>query len=152
MITYEIPRPCYRCLCRVCGQAGCPHWNYRYKKRCNDCWYNHKFRPILDCENFYFKMFKRYRIRRVYSRPKVRYVDKTNSDDLRVILTEILELLQSGSPSSPVTDVNCIRQNCLCLNCDYFSRCKIRCDLCRKYKGENPVIMCGLKLQLERRR
>lgn len=147
MITYEIPRPCYRCLCRVCGQAGCPHWNYRYKKRCTDCWYSHDFRPILDCENFYFKMFKRYRIRRVYSRPKVRYVDRTNSDDIRVMLTEILDLLKSGSPSSPVTDINCIRNKCLCLNCAYYSRCDIRCKQCSKYKGEYPVRMCGVKLQ-----
>ena len=150
MITYEIPRPCYRCLCRVCGQAGCPHWNYRYKKRCNDCWYNHDYRPILDCENFYFKFFKRYRIRRAYSRPKIRYVDKTNSDDIRVMLTEILELLRSGSPSSPITDVNCIRNKCLCLSCPYYSRCKVRCTQCREYKGEHPVRMCGLKLQRDR--
>lgn len=96
-------------------------------------------------------MFKRYRIRRVLARPKVRYVDRTNADDIRVMLTEILELLKSGSPSSPVTDVNCIKNDCLCLKCDYFSRCKVRCDLCRKYKGENPVKMCGLKLQRDRR-
>ena len=147
MITYEIPRPCYRCLCRVCGQAGCPHWNYRYKKRCNDCWYSHKFRPILDCENFYFKMFKRYRIRRVLARPAVRYIDRTNSDDIRVMLTEILELLKSGSESSPLTDVNCIRNNCLCLKCAYYSRCELRCKLCKNFKGEFPVRTCGVKLQ-----
>ena len=150
MITYEIPRLCYRCLCRVCGQAGCPHWNYRYKKRCNDCRYSHKFKPILDCENFYFKMFKRYRIRRVLARPSVRYVDRTNADDIRVMLTEILELLKSGSPSSPATDINCIRNNCLCLSCAYYSRCDIRCKLCKKFKGEHPVRMCGVKLQRDR--
>ncbi|MCM1165877.1 MAG: hypothetical protein NC299_09740 [Lachnospiraceae bacterium] len=147
MITYEIPRPCYRCLCRVCGQAGCPHWNGRYRKRCNDCWYSHDFRPILDCENFYFKFFKRYRIRRVYRRPKVRYVDKTNADDIRVMLTEILELLRSGSSSSPMNDPNCIRHDCLCLRCAYFSMCKERCAFCTEYKGQHPVKMCGLKLQ-----
>ena len=150
MITYYIPRPCYRCLCRVSGQAGCPHWNYRYKKRCNDCFYNHEYRPILDCENFYFKMFKRYRIRRKLARPAIRYVDKTNADDIRVMLTEILELLQSGSPGSPITDVNCIRNNCLCLKCAYYPRCDDRCKLCKKYKGEHPVSMCGRKLQLDR--
>ncbi|GEM_PF-6221251 len=151
MITYEIPRPCYRCLCRVCGQAGCPHWNNLYRKRCNDCWYNHKYRPILDCENFYFKFFKRYRIRRICSRPKVRYVDKTNADDIRVMLKEILELLHSGSPSSPTTDVNCIKNNCLCLKCDYFARCDIRCKLCTEYKGESPVRMCGVKYMRDRK-
>lgn len=150
MITYEIPRPCYRCLCRVCGQAGCPHWSNLYRKRCQDCWYTHNFSPILDCENFYFKFFPKYKIRRVFSRPKVRYVDKTNADDLRVMLTEILELLRSGSEASPVTDVNCVRQNCLCLSCDYYSRCDFRCDLCRDFRGQNPVRICGVKLQRDR--
>lgn len=150
MITYEIPRPCYRCLCRVCGQAGCPHWNNVYRKRCQDCWFSHNFRPILDCENFYFKFFHKYKIKRVFSRPKVRYVDKTNADDLRVMLTEILGLLRSGAPTSPTTDVNCVRQNCLCLKCSHFERCDVRCNLCLDYRGQNPVIMCGLKLQRDR--
>ena len=151
MITYEIPRPCYRCLCRVCGQAGCPHWNNIYRKRCQDCWFSHNFRPILDCENFYFKFFHKYKIKRVFSRPKVRYVDKTNADDLRVMLTEILGLLRSGAPTSPTTDVNCVRQNCLCLKCSYFERCDIRCELCRDYRGQNPISMCGLKLQRDKK-
>lgn len=150
MITHEIPSICYHCLCRVCGQAGCPHRGYR-RKRCNECWFSHDFKPILDCDNFYFKFFKRYKIRRIYSRPAVIYVDKTNSDDIRVMLTEILELLRSGSPSSPLTDINCIRQKCLCLKCGYYSTCKIRCELCVKYKGEHPVKLCGVKLQRDNR-
>lgn len=146
MITYEIPRPCYRCLCRVCGQVGCPHRDYKYK-RCQVCWSMHDFRPILDCQNFYFKFFHKYRIRRIYKVPKVRYVDKTNADDIRVMLTEILSLLQSGSKTSPTTDVNCIRNECLCLSCSYFASCKERCDLCGDYKGQFPVSMCGKKTQ-----
>ena len=144
MITYEIPRQCYRCLCRVCGQIGCPHRDYKYK-RCQICWYTHEFRPILDCMNFYFKFFHKYRIRRIYKIPKVRYVDKTNSDDIRVMLTEILSLLHSESESSPTTDVNCIRHQCLCLSCSYFSSCADRCVMCKDYKGQFPVRMCGLK-------
>lgn len=92
-------------------------------------------------------MFKRYRIRRKLARPAVRYVDRTNADDIRLMLTEVLALLKSGSPDSPTTDINCIRNNCLCLNCAYYSRCDIRCKLCNKYKGEYPVRMCGVKLQ-----
>lgn len=150
MITYEIPQKCYRCLCRVCGQSGCPHRSNKYK-RCAVCWFSHDFRPILDCENFYFKMFKRYKIRRIYSRPKVRYVDKTNADDIRVMLTEILSLLRSGSENLPTTDINCIRQNCLCLSCLYFSKCTECCQLCTKYRGQHPVRLCGLKLQLDKK-
>ncbi len=143
MITYEIPRPCYRCLCRACGQVGCPHRNYRYK-RCYLCTIKHDFRPILDCENFYFeKTSHRYKIRRVAIKPKIRYVDKTNADDIRIMLTEILKLLHS--PNSPTTDVNCVKHGCLCLHCDYFPNCKIKCDLCKHYKGENPIKMCGVK-------
>lgn len=147
MITKEIPRSCYRCLCRVCGQAGCPHWNYRYRKRCQDCWFSHKFKPILDCENFYFKFFHKYKIKRVFSRPKIRYVDKTNADDLRVMLTEIRELLLSGYPKAPLSDVNCVRHNCLCLTCSYNTDCDIRCDRCSDFRGQNPVRLCGVKLQ-----
>lgn len=80
----------------------------------------------------------------------MRYVDKTNVDDIRVMLTEILSLLESGSRTSPVTDVNCIRQDCLCLRCSYFSTCNFRCDLCRDYRGQNPVKLCGLKLQRDK--
>ena len=149
MITYEIPRQCYRCLCRACGQIGCPHRDYKYK-RCQVCWSDHSFRPILDCENFYFKFFHKYRIRRIYKIPKVRYVDKTNSDDIRVMLTEILSLLQNGSKTSPTTDVNCIRQECLCLSCEYFASCKDRCDMCKNYKGQYPVRLCAKKLDLDR--
>ena len=149
MITHEIPRPCYRCLCRACGQSGCPHRNYKYK-RCQVCWAMHCFRPILDCENFYFKFFHRYKIVRIRKIPKVRYVDKTNSDDIRVMLTEILSLLQSGSTASPLTDVNCIRQECLCLSCSYFPGCNDRCDICGDYKGQYLVFFCGSKLQRDR--
>lgn len=149
MITHEIPRECYRCLCRACGQIGCPHRDYKYK-RCLVCWSTHKLRPILDCENFYFKFFHKYKIRRICKIPVVRYVDKTNADDIRVMLTEILELLRSGSSGSPMTDVNCIRHNCLCLNCAYYSSCDMRCSFCRNFKGENPVKLCGRKLQLDR--
>ena len=145
MITFEIPRHCYRCLCRVCGQAGCPHWNGRYKKRCNDCWLSHSFKPILDCENFYFKFFKKYHIRRIFSKPKIRYVDKTNADDIRVMLSEIISLLKSGSSRSPLTDVNCIRHDCLCLRCSYFENCDIKCEYC-SYFGENPLRMCAIKV------
>ena len=150
MITYEIPRPCYRCLCRVCGQVGCPHWSYIFRKRCNDCWFHHDFRPILDCENFYFKFFHKYKIRRVFTRPEVIYVDKTNADDLRVMLTEILTILRSGSLTSPVSDVNCIRHKCLCLSCNYHEHCSDRCDNCRDYRGQHPVKMCGLKMQRDK--
>ena len=150
MISHEIPRECYRCLCRACGHAGCPHRDYIYK-RCENCWYSHKFRPILDCENFYFKMFKRYKVRRVRSKPIIRYVDKTNADDIRVMLTEILTLLRSGSESSPVTDVNCVKHNCLCLSCNYFPNCKERCKICRSYRGQHPVKMCALKLQRDKK-
>ncbi len=143
MITYEIPRACYRCLCRACGEVGCPHRDYRYK-RCYLCWRDHNYRPILDCENFYFKKIShRYKIRRIASNPKIRYIDKTNSDDIRIMLTEILMLLHNGN--NPITDVNCIKNDCLCLHCDYFARCKISCDLCKSYKGEHPIKMCALK-------
>lgn len=145
MITCYINPECRYCICRLCGQASCPH-RTRNIKRCNLCWRNHDYRPILDCKNFYFKGYPKYKIVRVLKSPQVRYVDKTNADDIRVMLTEILELLRSGSSNSPITDVNCVRHNCLCLNCRYFSDCDKRCNLCTNYRGEHPVKLCAHKL------
>lgn len=149
MITGYIPRDCQYCICRICGQSACPHRS-RPIKRCNLCWRDHVFRPIHDCRNFYFKWYHRYRVVRRYRSPEVRYVDKTNADDIRVMLTEILELLRSGSVDSPVTDVNCVRYNCLCLSCRYFSDCDKRCNLCINYRGEHPIFMCATKLLRDR--
>lgn len=59
---------------------------------------------------------------------------------------------QSGSKTSPLTDINCVRQNCLCLSCDYFSSCKEHCKLCTAYRGQYPVRLCGKKLQLDRKK
>lgn len=143
MITTYIPPECYRCICRVCGQLGCPH-RTRNVKRCAICWERHKLSPILDCKNFYRREFPRFRIVRKYKIPEIRYVDKTNADDIRVMLAEILRLLKSAD--SPVTDVNCLRHDCLCLKCSWFISCQDRCKLCTKYRGEHPVKLCAIKL------
>lgn len=144
MIDYEIKHICYKCICRVCGQAACPHRNDRYK-RCFHCWSTLNYAPILDCKNFYFRFFPRYRIKRVYSTPKIRYVDKTNADDIRVMLTEILTLLKSPQVQA---DINCIRNKCLCLDCPGWDRCDDKCNMCRNYKGEHPVKLCARRLML----
>lgn len=149
MLTHEINPICYRCICRVCGQTGCPHRTNQYK-RCMSCWENARYRPILDCQNFYLKCFPKYRVKRVLTRPKIRYVDKTNEDDIRVMLTEILRILRPESASA-AADVNCVRNNCICLSCPLADRCKDRCDLCKDYKGQIPVRMCGKRLQYERK-
>lgn len=145
MITGYIPPECYKCICRVCGQFVCPHRSFK-KKRCLLCWETHQLRPILDCKNFYRKEFPKFRVVRRYRSPSIRYVDKTNSDDIRVMLSEILQLLRSGSADSPLTDINCIKQRCICVNCAYFSSCDSRCKLCRSFRGEHPVSLCAVKL------
>lgn len=147
MIKFDIAPECYKCICRVCGQLGCPH-RTRKVKRCMLCLERNKRSPILDCMNFYRKEFPRFRVKRVYKIPDIRYVDKTNADDIRVMLSEILELLRSGE--SPRQDVNCIKNDCLCLHCSFFSSCKERCALCRDFKGQRPIKMCALKMQRER--
>lgn len=143
MITSYIPPECYKCICRVCGQLGCPH-RFGTVKRCVRCWEAAHYSPILDCKNFYRKEYPRFRILRRYRSPLIRYVDKTNADDIRVMLTEILHLLRSGSPQ--MTDVNCIKYDCLCLKCHYFADCQDKCKLCIKYKGQHPVKMCAVKV------
>lgn len=148
MLTAEITHACYKCICRVCGQAGCPHRTNRYK-RCVRCWEQHKCSPILDCKNFYLKYYPKYRIKRVYSKPKVRYVDKVNADDVRVMLAEILRILRPESATA-TADVNCIRHNCICLTCPIADRCNERCLLCKDYKGQRPVWLCGRRVQVER--
>lgn len=140
MITYSIEPICYKCICRVCGQLGCPHRRGEYK-RCFLCMIRHDYSPILDCKNFYRREYPKFRVYRVYRSPKIRYVDKTNSDDIRIMLTEILSLLKDGR--SPSTDINCIRQRCLCLECPLFSSCSERCKLCEDFKGHHPVKMCA---------
>ena len=140
MITYSIEPICYKCICRVCGQLGCPHRRGEYK-RCFLCMIRHDYSPILDCKNFYRREYPRFRVRRIYKKPSVRYVDKTNADDIRVMLTEILSLLGSGS--APEADVNCIRHSCLCLSCPLSSKCSERCKLCNEYKGQHPVKLCA---------
>lgn len=148
MLTHEINHACYKCICRVCGQAGCPHRNGKYK-RCVGCWQAHKFRPILDCANFYMALRPKYTIRRVHSKPKVRYVDKTNADDVRVMLTEILRILRPDSATA-TADINCTRNKCICLTCPIGDRCKDRCCFCTKYKGQHPVRLCGRRRLIER--
>lgn len=144
MITGYIPRECQYCICRLCGQAACPH-RPRPIKRCNLCWSAHELRPIHDCRNFYFKWYHRYTVVRRYKSPRIRYVDKTNADDLRVMLTEILQLLRTGDQIVR-SDVNCVRHNCLCIRCDYFSSCSDRCKLCINFRGEHPISMCAVKV------
>lgn len=141
MLTHGVNRECYRCICRVCGQAGCPHRGYQYRRCYGVCVLGGKFRPILDCANFYLRQFPKYRIKRVYKSPQIRYVDKTNADDIRVMLTEILQALK---PNGITTDVNCVRHDCLCLKCPLAAtKCDVHCKLCQDYKGQHPVKMCG---------
>lgn len=151
MISHGINNNCYRCLCRVCGAAECPHKLIGYPNRCSArCWFRKSGfdpHPILDCDFFYFKVFHKYRIRRIYKIPEVRYVDKTNADDIRVMLTDILNLLKS---SAAPADVNCVRHQCICLNCPVSDYCDDRCNFCKSYKGEYPVKLCGRRLQLLR--
>lgn len=141
MLTHGVNHECYKCICRVCGQASCPHRGGEYK-RCFSICYVKPFvkRPILDCANFYLQYFPKYRIKRVYKSPQIRYVDKTNADDIRVMLTEILQALK---PNGITADVNCVRHDCLCLKCPLADRCNVRCRLCKNYKGQHPVKMCG---------
>ena len=146
MLVHEINHECYKCICRVCGQAGCPHRTGWYK-RCVRCWENHKCSPILDCKNFYLKYFPKYRIKRIYKRPKIRYVDKTNADDVRIMLTEILRILRPESAVSH-SDINCVKNECICLSCPLSHACADRCGNCREYKGQYPVRMCGKRLQI----
>lgn len=102
MITYFIPHICYKCLCRVCGQRGCPH-RFRQEKRCVSCWRSHEYRPILDCTNFYFRHFHKYKVRRVHKAPKIRYIEKFSDGDVAQLLGEILRLL--NSPIAPTEDI-----------------------------------------------
>lgn len=158
MYTFNYPRECLTCLCHVCGQAGCPHWNGSYKKRCNDCFFSHTYKPITICNNFYFKFYPKYRIKRVYRSPVVRYVDKTNADDVRIMLTEILKILRSskkheqpGADERSNFDVNCLKYRCLCLSCRlYPDTCNEHCKLCRDYPGQHPIKLCGKKMLFEK--
>ena len=149
MIGHGITRECYKCLCRVCGAAECPHKLIGYPNRCSArCWFQRNGfepHPILDCDFFYFKICHKFRIRRIYKIPEVRYVDQTNADDIRVMLAEVLQLLKSGSAPA---DVNCVRNNCLCLQCPVSDQCQDRCKYCRSYRGERPVKLCGRRLQV----
>lgn len=151
MIGHGVNPECYRCLCRVCGAAACPHKLYGYNNRCAArCWIRFggfKAHPILDCDFFYFKFCHKYRIRRVYKQPEIRYVDKTNADDIRVMLTEILGLLRAEERY----DINCVRHECLCLSCPIRDRCSDRCLMCVDYKGQHPVKLCGKRKMVELR-
>ncbi len=142
MIGHGVNKYCYRCLCRVCGGVGCPHKAIGYANRCIARCFAKGFnpRPILDCDFFYFCCAHKYRIKRVYKSPQIRYVDKTNADDIRVMLTEILQVLK---PNGIAADVNCVRGDCLCLKCPMIDKCDKRCKLCKDYKGQHPVKMCG---------
>ncbi len=144
MITHYIPHICYKCLCRVCGQLGCPH-RPRHDKRCWACWRSHDFKPILDCNNFYFRQIKRFRYTRTHKKPEIRYIEKFSDGDIAQLLGEILRLL--NSPIAPADDINCIKSNCLCLDCPAVSICKDRCNLCREWKGESPVKLCALRVK-----
>lgn len=145
MITHYIPHICYKCLCRVCGQLGCPH-RPRQEKRCWSCWRSHDFKPILDCSNFYFRQVKKFRYKRiVHKKAQVRYIEKFSDGDIAQLLCEILRLLHS--PVVPSEDINCIKSGCLCLDCPASSICKHRCELCRNWKGENPVRLCGVRTE-----
>lgn len=146
MLSHGINKECYKCLCRVCGQAACPHRGYRYKRCFGVCVYYKEFRPILDCDNFYLYHFPKYRIKRVFKSPKIRYIDKTNADDIRVMLSEILSLLKPKSAAA-IADVNCLRNECICLTCPLSHTCKERCDICIKYKGQHPVKLCAKQVQ-----
>lgn len=152
MISYGVNPACYKCLCRVCGAAACPHKLYGYPSRCDarcwNCFGGYRAHPILDCDFFYFKMFPKYRIKRIYRKPKIRYVDKTNADDIRIMLTEILRLISADERAR--SDINCVRNKCLCLSCPIFSSCSDRCSLCHDYPGQRPVKLCGKRLQIER--
>ena len=150
MIGHSINHDCYKCLCRVCGAVGCPHKAHGYPSRCAarcwTCFGDNKPHPILDCDFFYFKQLHKFRIRRIYRIPEIRYVDKTNADDIRVMLTEILRILNAdGADAAP--DVNCVRNNCICLSCPVKDRCSDRCSRCRDYKGQYPVKLCARRLQ-----
>lgn len=144
MITYFIPHICYKCLCRVCGQRGCPH-RFRQEKRCVSCWRSHEYRPILDCTNFYFMHFHKYKVRRVHKAPKIRYIEKFSDGDVAQLLGEILRLL--NSPIAPTEDINCIKSECLCLDCPAASICESRCKRCVDWRGQYPVKMCAVRVQ-----
>ena len=146
MMTSKMNPVCYRCICRVCGQAACPHRGYKYKRCWGVCVANKEYRPILDCKNFYLQCFPKYRIKRVYKRPRVRYVDKTNADDVRIMLTKILNILEPEGAAANA-DINCIKHECICVNCPLSDRCMERCDLCKDYKGQNPVRLCARRIQ-----
>ncbi len=147
MITHFIPHICYKCLCRVCGQRGCPH-RARQEKRCWSCWRSHEYAPILDCNNFYFKQFHKYKVRRVHKAPKVRYIEKFSDGDIAQLLGEILRLL--NSPMVLTDDVNCIKSDCLCLSCPASQICKDRCTRCVNWRGESPVKLCAIRIQFEK--
>ena len=138
MITHFIPHICYKCLCRVCGQRGCPH-RARQEKRCWSCWRSHEYAPILDCNNFYFKQFHKYKVRRVHKAPKVRYIEKFSDGDIAQLLGEILRLL--NSPMVPTDDVNCIKSDCLCLSCPASQICKDRCKRCVNLRLSLPIML-----------
>lgn len=146
MISHEINHSCYKCLCRVCGRAGCPH-RPRSERRCQSCWRSHTFKPILDCDNFYFKHFHKYRIKRVHKAPEVRYIEKFSDGEIAQLLGEILRLL--NSPLVPSEDINCIKSSCLCLNCP-VSFCNVRCNSCIKWRGESPVKLCAVRRIFEK--
>lgn len=147
MITHFIPHICYKCLCRVCGQRGCPHRS-RQEKRCWSCWRSHEYAPILDCNNFYFKQLHKYKVRRVHKAPKIRYIEKFSDGDIAQLLGEILRLL--NSPMVPADDVNCIKSDCLCLSCPASQICKDRCTRCVNWRGESPVKLCAIRIQFEK--
>jgi len=149
MITGKINPVCYKCICRACGQATCPHRDYKYKRCFGVCMRKKEYRPILDCKNFYLKCFPKYKIRRVYKRPQLRYVDKTNADDIRVMLSEILRLLRPESAAANA-DINCIKHECICVKCPLSDKCMERCGLCKDYKGQNPVRLCARRAQFLR--
>ena len=147
MLTHEIYSECYKCLCRICGQAGCPH-RPRSERRCLSCWRSHDFSPILDCDNFYFKQLHKYKIKRVHKVPEVRYVEKFSDGEIAQLLGEILRLLKS--PLVPSDDINCIKSGCLCLNCPASQLCNHRCVMCGDWRGHYPVKLCAVRLKHEK--
>lgn len=148
MLTHEINRECYKCLCRVCGQLGCPH-RPRSERRCLSCWRCHVFSPILDCSNFYFRQVKKFRyLGIVHKKPKIQYIDRFSDGDIARLLTEILRLLHS--PVVPTDDLNCVKSRCLCFDCPLGSSCKHRCSCCKSWKGESPVKLCAVRLQFSK--
>jgi len=74
-----------------------------------------------------------------------RYIEKFSDGDIAQLLGEILRLL--NSPIAPTEDINCIKSECLCLDCPAASICESRCKRCVDWRGQYPVKMCAVRVQ-----